>query len=198
MTPKTSDYTTMSGPELLQAVGLDGMKWAEALVQIAEKRMGEGVSADELIRDKDWLLGWFANAIEQTKIRKDSEHRRRGAEACAALIASADADILAAIERLTDARVEWGTIGGNTDANQVDWLAEDLRRTRERFDLGDEARDFHGVYLAGTEVVVCYTGNSPNSAAHARLITGLINSAPVIADALKAHLVADTKPKDIH
>lgn len=53
------DYTAMDGPTLLAACGDSGAKWAAAFCQHAEKR---GISKI----DEDWMMGWFANAIESS------------------------------------------------------------------------------------------------------------------------------------
>lgn len=42
--------------------------------------------------------------------------------------------------------------------------------------------DLHGVYLAGSETVVCHTGNGPHSAANARLITFALNNLGLIVN----------------
>lgn len=57
--PDPIDYTALGGPALLQALGDDAQKWAEAFHQMAIKL---GYSD----MDKGWLIGWFANAIEHS------------------------------------------------------------------------------------------------------------------------------------
>ena len=54
-----SDYTAMNGPAMLAACRDDGFKWAEAFCQHAKKLGIEGI-------DHDWMVGWFANAIEHS------------------------------------------------------------------------------------------------------------------------------------
>ena len=54
-----TDYTQMSGPELLQALGDDAAKWAAAFCQRAKKYGGHDI-------DEGWMIGWFANAIEHS------------------------------------------------------------------------------------------------------------------------------------
>lgn len=71
--------------------------------------------------------------------------------------------------------VEWGHTGPLDDKEHLAHLTSSLRLTREHF--GSEGpQDMHGVYLAGTETVVCHNGTSPNSPMHARLIVGLFNA----------------------
>lgn len=53
------NYTEMSGPELLDACGDSGRKWAAAFCQTAERLGHTGI-------DEDWVFGWFANAIEHS------------------------------------------------------------------------------------------------------------------------------------
>lgn len=54
-----SDYTAMNGPDMLAACRDDGSKWADAFCQHAKKLGIEGI-------DQDWMVGWFANAIEHS------------------------------------------------------------------------------------------------------------------------------------
>ncbi len=53
----TIDYTAIEGHLLGGVLGDDAAKWARAFCQHVKKI--EGVDLDE-----DWLIGWFANAIE--------------------------------------------------------------------------------------------------------------------------------------
>ena len=53
------DYTAMTGPDLLSALGDDAAKWASAFNQCAVKLGHTGM-------DEGWLIGWFANAIEHS------------------------------------------------------------------------------------------------------------------------------------
>jgi len=57
--PAAPGYTELSGPELLEVCGDDAAVWAVAFNQHAVKL---GYSA----MDEDWLVGWFANAIEHS------------------------------------------------------------------------------------------------------------------------------------
>jgi hypothetical protein len=54
-----TDYTKMTAHEMLQEVGDDAQKWAAAFCQTAEKLGHHGI-------DEGWMIGWFANAIEQS------------------------------------------------------------------------------------------------------------------------------------
>ncbi len=53
------DFDKMDGPELLAYCRDDGMKWAQAFNHTAKK-----LGYSEM--DEGWLLGWFANAIENS------------------------------------------------------------------------------------------------------------------------------------
>ena len=59
------DYTTLSEPALLDAVGTDAQKWAEAFCQIAKTH---GLDIDE-----GWMITWFSNAMmaEHGRIMND-------------------------------------------------------------------------------------------------------------------------------
>jgi len=60
------NYTKMSAPDLLNAMGVDASKWAEAFMQLH-------ISGSEEKRDNidfGLMLGWFANAIEAGKAYK--------------------------------------------------------------------------------------------------------------------------------
>lgn len=49
-------YREMSGPAIAAACRDDGAKWAAAFCEHA-KAFGHDI-------DEDWMIGWFANAIE--------------------------------------------------------------------------------------------------------------------------------------
>jgi len=58
---KITDYSKFTAPELLEALGDNAQKWAQAFMQLsAGKEIDEGL-----------MIGWFANAIEHSSdIRK--------------------------------------------------------------------------------------------------------------------------------
>ena len=62
----TPDYTAMDAVSLLAALGDDASKWATAFRQTAI-RLGYSDM------DEGWLIGWFANAIENSH---DVRYRR--------------------------------------------------------------------------------------------------------------------------
>lgn len=53
------DYTNLSGPDFLTALGVDARKWADAFMQLKAKHEGDG---DQWI-DESLMIGWFANAM---------------------------------------------------------------------------------------------------------------------------------------
>ena len=86
-------------------------------------------------------------------------------------------------------KVEWGAVKAKTDAEIIRDFCDTLRITREQFKTPDGPQSIHGVFLVGTETVVCHTGTSPNSPVHAQIIAGLWNS---VIDALMAAPVPAT------
>jgi hypothetical protein len=86
-------------------------------------------------------------------------------------------------------KIEWGAIKAKTDEQHIADFANTLAITRKDHDLPEDPRELHGVFIAGTETVVCHTGTSPNSPAHAQIIAGLWNS---VIDALMAAPVPAT------
>ena len=81
-------------------------------------------------------------------------------------------DIALAVAKM--GKVEWGAVQPKPDEDHVKDFADSLKLTREYFKTeGDQS--LHGVYLEGTEIVLCHTGTSPNSANNARALTGAWN-----------------------
>ena len=72
-------------------------------------------------------------------------------------------------------RVEWGATAEQTANQHIEGFSNSLRLTREHFNLEDVPVQLHGVYLAGTETILCHTGTSPNSGPNARILVGLWN-----------------------
>lgn len=81
-------------------------------------------------------------------------------------------DISAALRVI--GRAEWGAVPARPDAEHVANFAKTLRITREHFST-EGPQELHGVYVAGSDVVICHTGTSPNSGVHARAIVGAWN-----------------------
>lgn len=81
-------------------------------------------------------------------------------------------DIAEAVASIGEA--EWGATRAQDDAAHVADFGNSLRLTREHFGT-DGPQQLHGLYLKGTETVLCHTGTSPNSAVHAQALTGAWN-----------------------
>lgn len=79
--------------------------------------------------------------------------------------------------------VEWGQTHTQTDGKHIDDLEDTLKLTREHFGIEDKETAIHGVYLAGSGVVLAHTGMSPNSPQHARILAGAWNQLVDIAKA---------------
>ena len=79
-------------------------------------------------------------------------------------------------------RVEWGTTLVQDDEKHVDDLRDTLRLTREHFDMDGGDTSIHGLYLAGSNVVLAHTGMSPNSPQHARILAGAWNQLVDLAE----------------
>lgn len=73
-------------------------------------------------------------------------------------------------------RVEWGSVKAKPDAEHIADFADTLRLTRETFANPEGDTPIHGVFLTGSETVVCHTGTSPNSPVNAQIMAGLWNS----------------------
>ncbi|AQQ02398.1 hypothetical protein B0E33_01335 [Roseibium algicola] len=86
--------------------------------------------------------------------------------------------------------VEWGETATQSDEEHINQFRNTLNLTRDNFDLPDETA-LQGVYLEGSETIICHTGPSPNSAAHARIIVATWNH---LLELAKAQLAAEAKP----
>ena len=81
---------------------------------------------------------------------------------------------------------EWGSTHAETADGHADHVRESVRKTAEHFGQ-TEPQQMHGLYIAGTETVICHTGTSPNSPQIARALTGAWNNlVELSAAALKA------------
>jgi len=67
------NYTKMSASDLLNSMGVDATKWAEAFMQL---HISGGKEKRENI-DFGIMLGWFANAIEAGKAYICNEPRNQ-------------------------------------------------------------------------------------------------------------------------
>ena len=76
---------------------------------------------------------------------------------------------------LSMGRVEWGATAALVEDEHIEHLRESLKSTREHFNFEDTPVRMHGVYLEGTETVLCHTGTSPNSPTNAQILAGIWN-----------------------
>ena len=92
--------------------------------------------------------------------------------------------------------VEWGTTHARTDDGHVGDLRDTLRLTREHFNISDEETMMHGLYLAGTGILLAHTGMSPNSPQHARILAGAWNQLVELAeDQARSQALTPSKEK---
>ena len=75
---------------------------------------------------------------------------------------------------LSIGRVEWGTTHELDAQGHADHTKTSVEMTADNF-AQDGLQKMHGLYVAGTETVLCHTGTSPNSPTHARIMTALWN-----------------------
>jgi hypothetical protein len=71
-------------------------------------------------------------------------------------------------------KVEWGQTGLHDAEGHGAHVTESVRITAEHFEQ-EGPQSMHGLYLEGTETVVCHTGTSPNSPQVARALAGAWN-----------------------
>lgn len=83
------------------------------------------------------------------------------------------------IAAATPAPVEWGTVKGKTIEEHVADFRDSMSAETA------VSSDLHGVYIAGTETIVCHTGNGPTSEANAKLITFALNNLGKLVDELE-------------
>lgn len=76
---------------------------------------------------------------------------------------------------LSMGKVEWGATGEKTASEHLSDFENTLHLTREKFNLEDIPVAMHGLYLEGTETVLCHTGTSPNSGPNAQALAGAWN-----------------------
>jgi hypothetical protein len=77
--------------------------------------------------------------------------------------------------------VEWGSTPALNSLGHANHTKTSVEITAENF--GQEGfQKMHGLYVAGTETVLCHTGTSPNSPTHARIMTALWNHFVECAD----------------
>lgn len=71
-------------------------------------------------------------------------------------------------------RAEWGATAAHDADGHGQHVADSVRMTAAHFEQ-TEPQPMNGLYVEGTETVICHTGTSPNSAAIAQALTGAWN-----------------------
>lgn len=72
-------------------------------------------------------------------------------------------------------KIDWGATAQQSDAEHIADFQHTLTKTREQFKTPDDTV-LHGLYLEGTETVLCHAGTSPNSPTNAKILASLWNS----------------------
>lgn len=92
------------------------------------------------------------------------------------------ADLAALVLKI--GRAQWGSTEELDGAAHAAHVAESVRLTAKHFEQ-EGPQQMHGLYIDGTETVICHTGTSPNSPEIARALTGAWNWLYDNASALK-------------
>lgn len=71
-------------------------------------------------------------------------------------------------------RAEWGSVSARSAEEHADHVRRSVEMTAEAFGQ-TEPQAMHGLYIEGTETVICHTGTSPNSPTNARALAGAWN-----------------------
>ena len=92
-------------------------------------------------------------------------------------------------------RAEWGSTGPHDADGHADHIRKSVKITAEHFEQ-TEPQKMHGLYIEGSETVICHTGTSPNSPTTARALTAAWNA---LHDQCKAEAFYETlkEPKTI-
>ncbi len=72
-------------------------------------------------------------------------------------------------------RVEWGATAPHDADGHAAHVRSSVIETAKNFEQTGP-QPMNGLYVAGTETVVCHTGTSPNSPETARILTGCWNA----------------------
>lgn len=71
-------------------------------------------------------------------------------------------------------RAEWGSVSARSAAEHGDHVRQSVEMTTESFGQ-TEPQPMHGLYVEGSETVICHTGTSPNSPITAQALTAAWN-----------------------
>jgi len=125
------------------------------------KALTDTVTDDDLIHDNNQLQKINDDLAEEVMQLTDD-------------VAVLPVDVLEQLNNM--GAVEWGATKEKTDKEHIADFTNTLKLTREAFDLPKKNR-LHGLYIKGTETLLCLIGISPNSPANASILTGLWNKA---------------------
>lgn len=81
-------------------------------------------------------------------------------------------------------KAEWGTTHEHTAIGHALHIRKSVKITAKDFKQTGKQK-MHGLWVEGTETVICHTGTSPNSPQIARALTGAWNQLVDIAAAQK-------------
>jgi hypothetical protein len=71
-------------------------------------------------------------------------------------------------------RAEWGATKPMSMTQHKIHVGNSIKITNENFEQ-EGPQKMHGLYLLGSNTVLCHTGTSPNSGTHARILAALWN-----------------------
>lgn len=118
-------------------------------------------------------VAWISEAGERVPVYDRTAMEAYAAEKVEEAFGAIPEEI--AEQVLSMGRVEWGATREQTSQQHIEDFAETLRLTRKHFNLEDVPIRLHGLYLEGTETVLCHTGTSPNSPSNAMALAGVWN-----------------------
>lgn len=104
------------------------------------------------------------------------------------IVEAIPADILAHAAKI--GRVEWGQTHAHDPEGHGAHVAESVRRTAARFQQTGDLH-MHGLWLEGTQTVLCHTGTSPNAPMTTQALVGLWNWLVDLAFASKPTLTRE-------
>lgn len=71
-------------------------------------------------------------------------------------------------------RAEWGSVSARSAEEHGAHVCESVKTTAEHFGQ-TEPQSMHGLYIEGSDTVICHTGTSPNSPVTAQALTAAWN-----------------------
>jgi len=120
-----------------------------------------------------WGSGSDREQVNETAKALARHRTLTPAQAAGPVLSDIPRDIVEQVGKM--GRAEWGATPELTSEGHLAHLENSLRLTREHFDYADIPVKMHGLYLDGTETILCHTGTSPNSPINAQALTGAWN-----------------------